>query len=218
MPVISSLAREVRSLSEDAKAHAEPQAEVQNPEKWAAPSIDGVAGQGFLTASRLQDLQKQAYDEAWQAGHAKGMESGNTEVQLRAERLDELLCALARPFDEMDERVEQQLVELAMTVVKQLFRRELKLDPSHVVGVVREAMQVLPGTSKNINVHLHPEDAQLVGKLLSRSEGHGAWSIVEDPLVSRGGCKVITSNSQVDAQAETRLNEVISGITGDERR
>lgn len=203
-------------MSEDALA--ESPAETRSPQKWAAPSIDGVAGQGFPTASRLQDVQKQAYDEAWQAGHAEGIKAGDEEIRKRAERFDELLCALARPFDQMDETVEKQLVELAMTVVKQLFRRELKIDPGHVVGVVREALQLLPGTSKNINVHLHPEDAQLVEELLSTSGGDGAWTVVEDPLVSRGGCKIITTNSQVDAQAETRLREVINGITGDERQ
>ncbi len=203
-------------MSEDALAEAP--VESGSPQKWAAPSIDGVADQGFLTASRLQDLQKQAYDEAWQAGHAEGISAGNEEVQKRAERFDELLCALARPFDQMDETVEKQLVELAMTVVRQLFRRELKIDPGHVVGVVRDAIKLLPGTSKNINVHLHPEDAGLVEKLLSSTGGEGAWSIVEDPLVSRGGCKIVTTNSQIDAQAETRLREVINGITGDERQ
>lgn len=192
--------------------------QARNPEKWAAPSIDGSASQEFPTASRLQDLQKQAYDEAWQVGHADGLKAGGEEAQKRADRFDELLRALAQPFELMDETVEKQLVELAMTVVKQLFRRELKIDPGHVVGVVREAMQLLPGTSKNINVHLHPDDAQLVEELLSRSEGEGAWSIVEDPLISRGGCKVITANSQIDAQAETRLQGVIDGITGDERQ
>ena len=203
-------------MSEDALA--ESPAETRSPQKWAAPSIDGVAGQGFPTASRLQDVQKQAYDEAWQAGHSEGLKAGDEEIQKRAERFDELLCALARPFDQIDETVEKQLIELAMTVVKQLFRRELKIDQGHVVGVVREALQLLPGTSKNINVHLHPEDAQLVEELLSTSGGDGAWTVVEDPLVSRGGCKIITTNSQVDAQAETRLREVINGITGDERQ
>ena len=203
-------------MSKDAPA--ESRDEGRNPQKWAAPSIDGVAGQGFLTASRLQDLQKQAYDEAWQAGHADGIKAGSEEALKRAERFDELLRALTQPFELMDEIVEKQLVELAMTVVKQLFRRELKIDPGHVVGVVREAMQLLPGTSKNINVHLHPEDAQLVDELLPRSEGESAWSIVEDPLISRGGCKIITANSQIDAQAETRLRKVINGITGDERQ
>jgi len=216
MRAISSLVREARSLSDQAEPPS--QAEAGNPQKWAAPAIDDTPGQGYPTAGRLQDLQKQAYDEAWNAGHAEGLKAGGAEVRRRAARLDELLRALARPFDAIDETVEKQLVELAMTVVKQLFRRELQIDPGHVVGVVREALQVLPATSKNINVHMHPEDALLVEKLLSPSEGDGAWTIVEDPLVNRGGCKVITANSRVDAQAETRLRKVIEAISNDERQ
>ncbi len=194
------------------------EAQSSAPQKWDAPSIDGAADQGFLTASRLQDLQKQAYDEAWQSGHADGMKAGAEEIRQRAERFDELLRALARPFDLLDETVEKQLVELSMTVVKQLFRRELKIDPGHVVGVVREAIQVLPGSSRDIRVHLHPDDAHLVDELLSPADGERAWSIVEDPLIDRGGCNVIAENSKVDAQSETRLREIISKITGDERQ
>jgi len=188
------------------------------PQKWDAPSIDGASDSGFLTASRLQDLQKQAYDEAWQAGHAEGIKAGAEEMRQRAERFDQLMHALAQPFDLLDETVEKQLVELAMTVVKQLFRRELQIDPSHVVGVVREAIQVLPGSSRDVRVHLHPDDAQLVDELLSCAEGERAWSIVEDPLISRGGCKVSAENSKVDAETETRLNAIIGKITGDERQ
>jgi len=194
------------------------EAQTTAPQKWDAPSIDGASDSGLLTASRLQDLQKQAYDEAWQAGHAEGIKAGADEMQQRVERFDQLLRALAQPFDLLDETVEKQLVELAMTVVKQLFRRELQIDPSHVVGVVREAIKVLPGSSRDVRVHLHPDDAQLVVGLLSSAEGEGAWSIVEDPLISRGGCKVSAENSTVDAEAETRLNAIIGKITGDERQ
>ena len=194
------------------------EAQTADPRKWDAPSIDGASDSGLLTAGRLQDLQKQAYDEAWQAGHAEGIKAGAEEIQQRAERFDQLLRALAQPFDLLDETVEKQLVELAMTVAKQLFRRELQIDPSHVVGVVREAIQVLPDSSRDIRVLLHPDDAQLVDGLLSSAEGERAWSIVEDPLISRGGCKIITENSKVDAQAETRLNAIIGKISGDERQ
>ena len=186
--------------------------------KWDAPAIDGTSDQGFVTASRLEELQKAAYDEAWAAGHAEGMQAGEAEVARRAERFDELLRALARPFDELDESVEKQLVELAMTVVKQLFRREIKMEPTHVVGVVREAIQLLPAASTNVAVHLHPEDAELVRASLSAADGERAWSIVEDPLISRGGCTVTTENSQVDARAETRVNAIINAISGDDRQ
>ena len=132
--------------------------------------------------------------------------------------LDELLRAFAEPFEELDERVEKQLVELAMVVVKQLFRREIRIDPTHVIGVVREAIQLLPPASANVRLHLNPDDAALVRESLAPADGEPAWSIVEDPLISRGGCRVTTDNAQVDATAESRLEAAISAVVGDERR
>lgn len=188
------------------------------PTTWDVPAIDGSQGNGYLTAGRLEALQKEAYDEAWKKGHADGMAAGEAAVQERAERLDQLLQALARPFDELDESVSQQLVELAMTVARQLFRREIKIDPTHVIGVVREAIGLLPIASRNVQVHLHPEDATLVRETLAQTDGELAWSLVEDPLLTRGGCRVTTDNSQVDASAESRLQAVINAVAGDERR
>ena len=186
--------------------------------RWEIPSIDGSTESGYLTAARLQEVQKQAWDEAYEAGRQEGLKAGEAELRDRAERLDELLIAQAKPFDRLDETVEKQLVELAMTVVRQLFRRELKTDATHVIGVVRDAIKLLPVASRNVQVHLHPDDASLVRDSLSPAEGERAWTIAEDPLISRGGCKVTTENAQVDAQAETRLNAIINQIAGDERQ
>lgn len=186
--------------------------------KWDAPALDGADDSGLLTASRLEELQKQAYDEAYEVGLREGREAGEQEIRRRADRFDELLVALARPFDKLDESVEKQLVELAMTVVRQLFRREIKMEPSHVIGVVRDAIKLLPAASRNVTVHLHPEDAALVRETLSLDDADNAWSIVEDPLTAHGGCKITTDNSQIDARADTRVNAIINAISGDERQ
>jgi len=184
---------------------------------WEVPAIDGSDGKGYLTAGRLQELQQQAYDEAFQKGHAEGVAAGEQLVRQRAARYDELLRALSKPFDRLDESVEKQLVELAIAMVKQLFRREVKINPTHIIGVVREAVQLLPVSSRNVQVHLHPDDASLVRESLSPAEGEPAWSIVEDPLITHGGCRITTDNSQIDATAEARLQSVIQNILGDER-
>lgn len=188
------------------------------PQRWQTPAIDGSTGNGYLTAGRLQEMQEQAWDEAYKIGHAAGLEAGQKESELRLARLEQLLVALTKPFDELDETVEKQLVELAITVAKQLFRREIRIDPTHVIGVVRDAIKLLPVASRDIQVHLHPEDAALVVEALSSAEGETAWSIVEDPLVERGGCEVIAESSRIDASAETRLNALINSISGDERK
>jgi len=190
----------------------------ESPTPWTVPAIDGSSGNGYLTAGRLQALQKDAYDEAWEKGHAEGVKAGEAAIAKRVARLDELLKALARPFEQLDGTVENQLVELAVTIVKQLFRREIRIEPSHVIGVVREAIGLLPVGCRLVQIHLHPDDATLIRESLSPAEGEPAWAIVEDALITRGGCKITTDNSQIDATAESRLHAVINTITGDERR
>ncbi len=191
---------------------------VKKPATWEVPAIDGSDGNGLLTAGRLEALQKDAYEEAWQSGHADGVAAGQQDVLQRANRYDELLRALSQPFDQLDGSVEKQLVELAIAIVKQLFRREIKINPEHVIGVVREAIQLLPVASRMVQVHLHPDDAALIRNTLSPAEGEPAWSIVEDPLISHGGCRITTENSQIDATSEARLQAVINAALGDERR
>jgi flagellar assembly protein FliH len=194
------------------------EAAANKPETWDVPAIETSGRRDHLTAGRLQELQKEAYEEAWKSGHAEGFAAGQKAVQQRAARYDELLLALSRPFDQLDNSVEKQLVELAIAIVKQLFRREVRINPGHVIGVVREAIQLLPIASRAVQVHLHPDDAALVRETLSPAEGEPAWSIVEDPLVTHGGCRVTTENSQIDATTEARIQAVISATFGDERR
>lgn len=186
--------------------------------RWNVPAIDGGGGKGYLTAGRLEAIQKEAYSEAWDKGHAAGLKAGEAELKARVERLDELLVSLAKPFDDLDEQVEKQLVELAMTVVRQLFRREISEQPTHVIGVVREAIQLLPVASRNVQVHLHPDDAAIIRECLSPADGEPAWSIVEDPLMSKGGCRVTTENSRIDATAEARLDAIIRTVARERRQ
>jgi flagellar assembly protein FliH len=189
----------------------------EETQKWNAPLFEGMSGGGFLTASHLEDLQQQAYEEARAEGFADGVASGKQEALRRIERLGQLLESLAKPYQLLDETVEQQLAGLAIAIAKQLFRRELGADPSHVVGVVREAIGLLPGGSRDVTVRLHPEDAELVRELLVTPEGERAWSIIEDPLIDRGGCRVQTENSQIDAQTEKRFEDVVKSVIGDTR-
>ncbi|MGB5581691.1 MAG: flagellar assembly protein FliH [Woeseia sp.] len=185
--------------------------------RWEVPAIDGGTSQGMMTASRLQDLQKEAYDEAFAEGREAGLKAGQQELAERVARLDALLQAQAQPLAELDELVEKQLVELAVSLTRKLFRRELKLDPGHIVGVVREAVGLLPIASRDVRVHLHPDDATLIREVLSAPDGDRAWTVIEDPLIDRGGCRVTTEASQINAENQTRLNAVIAAVVGDER-
>ncbi len=184
--------------------------------RWQQPEIGGE-GEGLVTASRLERLQREAYEEAWRQGHAEGLAAGEAELSRRVETLERLIDALARPLEELDDEVESQILSLIDLCVRKLIRRELQADPGHVIGVVRDALRMLPVASRAIQVHLHPDDASLVQEALAGTEGERAWSITEDPLVSRGGCIVTSEKSEIDARVESRLNRLLGALIEDER-
>lgn len=197
---------------------------VSEARSWQPPSMDAGARHtaaaqhnNLLTAAQIEQVQQQAYDEAYAAGLAEGRAAGLEQAKHKAQEFDRLLQALCRPFEELDEQVEQELVTLSISLVRQLVRRELRADPGQVIAVVREAMGLLPVASRNIRVHLHPEDAALVREALSVSDDERSWAIVEDPVLSRGGCKVTTDYSQVDASLETRLVQFFAQVFGGQR-
>jgi flagellar assembly protein FliH len=188
-------------------------------EIWSPPDVGapGVAAQ-MATVGGLADLQAEAYKEAFEQGLAEGREAGNREARAQVERLAAMFYDLAKPFEVLDEAVERELLTLAMALARQIVRREIKSDPTQIIGIIREAIAALPVAAREVRVHLHPEDAAVVREHLAPTESERAWAIVEDPVMARGGCEVKTPTSRIDARLETRLGAILSELLGTERQ
>jgi flagellar assembly protein FliH len=190
----------------------------QDARLWSAPDVGAAAtAQNMPTVSGLVDLQAEAYQEAFEQGLAEGREAGRGEVRAQVEQLAGMFYDLAKPFEELDAEVERELLTLAMMLARQIVRRELKADPTQIIGIIREAIGALPVAARDVRVHLHPEDAAVVRQNLAPTESERAWQIVEDPVMARGGCQVTTATSRVDARLETRLGAMLGELMGNER-
>lgn len=208
------MARELNSLSRIIRGE-----EASDCQAWSLPEVQsGAASRNRpVTARQLEEIQQQARQEGFQQGLQEGRDRGREELLNSVRCLEQILKTLDKPLEELDDSVEQQLAQLAMLVARQLVRRELKTDPEQVVGIVREALALLPVAARDVQLALNPEDAGIVRDALSLHEGEQAIRIVEDPVQSRGGCRVVTRTSQIDATIETRLNSVIAGVLGGQR-
>jgi flagellar assembly protein FliH len=184
---------------------------------WAAPDMGPAANSQPPTVSGLVDLQDEAYKEAFAQGLAEGRDAGRAEVRAQVEKLSGMFYDLAKPFEELDAEVERELLNLAMALARQIVRRELKTDPTQIIGIIRDAITALPVAARDVRVHLHPEDATVMRENLAPTESERAWAIVEDPVMARGGCQITTTTSRIDARLETRLNTILSELMGTER-
>jgi flagellar assembly protein FliH len=172
------------------------------------------------TAQELEAIHQQAYEEGFEKGKQEGFEFGHKEglnqakheLQGYATKLDQLLETFEQPLRNLDNQVEKELLALVISIVKQLVRREVKSDPNLIVGVVREALSVLPVSSRNVRLLLHPEDAELIRDVYALGDTEVGWQLIEDPVINRGGCKVVTDTSQVDATLESRLTSLIAPL------
>jgi flagellar assembly protein FliH len=186
---------------------------------WTAPAMDGAAPAAQLaTVGGLVDLQAEAHKEAFQQGLEEGRLAGRAEVRAQVERLSGMFYDLAKPFEVLDAEVERELLTLAMALARQIVRRELKSDPTQIIGIIREAIAALPVAARDVRVHLHPEDAAVVRDNLAPTESERAWTMIEDPVMARGGCQITTATSRIDARLETRLGSILSELLGTERQ
>jgi flagellar assembly protein FliH len=186
---------------------------------WAPPDMSAGAPQrSQATAGGLADLQAEAYKEAFEQGLAEGRAAGHKEAKAQVERLAGMFYDLARPFEILDQEVEHELLQLAMALARQIVRRELKADPTQIIGIIREAIAALPVAARDVRVHLHPEDAAVVREHLAPTESTRAWAIVEDPVMARGGCQISTATSRIDARLDVRLGALLSELLGTERQ
>jgi len=184
---------------------------------WAAPDMTAPGGNAPPTVGGLVDLQAEAYKEAFEQGLNEGRQAGRGEVRAEVDKLAGLFHDLTKPFEELDAEVERELLTLAMALARQIVRRELKTDPTQIIGIIRDAIAALPVAAREVRVHLHPEDAAVIRQNLAPTASERAWSIVEDPVMARGGCQITTANSRIDARLETRLNTIVSELMGTER-
>jgi len=187
---------------------------------WRAPEVPGQGGPGSFRRSGDTDLtavQQRAWQQGFEQGRAAGVEAGTGELALRIEAVEKILDALARPLEDLDHRVEIELLTLVQAVVRQLVRREMHLDPSHLIGIIREGLAALPLATGDVVVRLHPADADAIRERLTDTQDNRAWRLEADPLLERGGCLIASPRSNIDARLEARLARVIAQLLEDDR-
>ena len=196
---------------------------MNNALAWSAPVIDD--GRSVRRGSDQQREEEQRrFAEAEARGKAAGLAAAQKEIEAQRQALEEraravtmALDALARPLAHVDDQVHEQIAQLAMQLARGLLRRELRADPAQVIGIVRETVALLPAATRGVRVSLNPEDGALLREKVVTSGPESAWTLIDDPALARGDCRVHTDYAHIDARVETRLKETLAALLGDER-
>ena len=190
-------------------------------ERWRAPLMNASGTTqtmpGMLTAERIAAIETQAREEGFRQGLDEGRAAGCAERNREAAALRALLDACTPQTRVLDDQLIEQLSTVVLVSIRQFVRRELGTQPGEVVRVIREAVAVLPASESRITLRLHPDDAALVKSALHPELLERPWRMIEDVTLSRGGVRIETETSTVDASVEHRLGTLIARLVGDNR-
>ncbi len=228
-----------------------PDDEIKNVDTWRdlenfSAKVSEQEKAPVLTVEEIENMQQQAYKEAFEQGRQEGFKQGHEQgfkhgqeegfkqgyedgqkqgfeekskvLKQQISDFNRLMESLNEPFKQLDERVEKALLDLVIGIATQLIRREIKTDSGQIVAVVKEAIKALPVANQNVILKLHPEDAALVIDALKLDTESAQWRIEEDPLLTRGGCIVESGASHVDASVENRLAAIVAKMLGGQRQ
>jgi len=180
----------------------------------SACDIDGTGRE-----PSLEEVEQIAYQRGFCEGEQKGLAAGEklglrkgrSCVQPVIETLEKLLDELAQARKQTYERIESEIVGLAMAIARKIVGQELSTSPQIVVNVIRQAQRHLESAG-SICIKLNPQDLEMLDReipqLGSDLSNSGDLSFAGEASIARGGCVIETDAGNIDARLETQFKAI----------
>src|SRR5690606_34931358 len=198
LPDPAEVLAEIERLREAAKARG-------HAEGYAVGHAQGV--EAGMAEGREQGLR-----EGREAGLIEGRKEGMEAVQAEAEKIRELADACARSLENIEEETGQALLNLAVSIARQVLRNTLKTEAERILDVIREVLQVDGSQQGILKLRVNPADHELVEQFLQKDGTVTHWRVQPDMSIDRGGCIAETALGNIDATLQTRWQRVVSSI------
>ncbi|MCE9638731.1 MAG: flagellar assembly protein FliH [Betaproteobacteria bacterium] len=159
-------------------------------------------------AEKVRHIHQHAYD----AGHAAGLREGAEKAVAEAQQIKAVLAAVERQSHEINQRLAQDVLELALEVARQMVRQALEVKPELIVTLIHDALARTTQPPAGATIALNPADAALVRGQLGDELAAAGWRIAEDPKLARGGALLQTAATRIDATMATRWQRVAAAL------
>ena len=191
--------------------------------RWLAPSLDVVMAEPLAAAEEerlppppkpptlqeIQAIQDAARQEGLERGHAEGFAQGQAEVRRLTAQIEGILDNFSRPLARLENEVVGALGELAVRIAGSLVGRAYQADPVLLSDLVSEAVDAVGGSTRDVEVRLHPDDIAALTPLLSLMSG---IRLTSDTSLSRGDLRVHAESVRIDGTLEARLRAALETV------
>lgn len=176
-------------------------------ERWEVVELASDAGES--SAAMEQAALLAAREQAVAEGYAEGLRAGHAEAAQQGARVKELADSYASALDNLDFRLADMVLELALDVARQVIAGELAVHPERILAVVKLALNQMAESTREARLLVNPEDAALIRPHLELILDKNRLRMVEDVRIVRGGCLIETNQGDLDATLQARWRQVV---------
>ena len=177
------------------------------PPKPAVPPPPPFDPQALLHAAR---------QSGYQEGYRDGMAALEAFKQSFAQQMSAQIGSLVNSFDadfrSLEDDMAQALARCAVELARQVVRSEIKQRPEHIAKVAHDAVEALQLSARHVRVRVNPADLPLVMQGAGDEMRSRDAQVLPDADIPRGGCKIESDISSVDATLAARWSQAAAGM------
>jgi flagellar assembly protein FliH len=178
-------------------------------EQWEVVELATSASEQGAPAPDSEAELAKLREAARAEGYAEGLAAGRVEADHSGVHMRQLAESFSATLDNLDFRLADMVLDLALDVARQVVAGELLVHPERILDVVNLALKQMAETSREARLLLNPEDAVLVRPHLDQVLDKNRLRIVEDARIERGGCLIETAQGDLDATLPARWRQVV---------
>jgi flagellar assembly protein FliH len=170
------------------------------------PAIkNGPAVNGSQTDQR-------AYEKGLAEGEARNRASVDKLLADGRGRISDALRQFTHQRDTYFEKVESDVVQLALSIARKILHRESQLDPLLLTGVVRVALEGLDRETQ-VRLRINPEEVRFWRDYFAQADDiRPTPELIGDASLGFGYCNLETDLGSTVISFETQLKEIEQGF------
>ncbi|RJX67491.1 flagellar assembly protein FliH [Vibrio sinensis] len=154
-------------------------------------------------------------EEGLESGKIEGVAAGQEFIQQQVQTFVTLANQFAQPLELMNAQVEKQLVDMVLTLVKEVVHVEVQTNPQVVLDTIKQSVESLPISGHAITLKLHPDDVEIIRSSYGQEDlDFRNWTLSSEPALNRGDVQIEAGESSVNYRMEERIRSVIQSFCG----
>ncbi len=167
------------------------------------------------------EIEKKAYDEGFAKGEKEGTDAGKQKMEEAVSHLETIISQVDSVWKNLVDTYESQIVRLVTDIAEKVVYGHVAVDDETVKRAILQALELIPEPVE-VTINVGDEDYEYIEntkrEFFERINTLKSVTVVSDPSVQRGGCKIDTASGDVNSSIESRLEKIKNCIIETSRK